>query len=63
VINRDRILQAFLELIAIDSPSGEEDEVAADLERRLKALGLDVRQDDAGNVLAWLRHYCTTQKY
>lgn len=54
MINRDRIVQTFLELVAIDSPSGEEDAIAAELEKRLAALGLDVAQDSAGNVLARL---------
>lgn len=52
MINRDRIVQTFLELIAIDSPSGEEDAIAADLERRLTAIGVEAWQDAAGNVIA-----------
>lgn len=54
MIQRERILQAFLDLVAIDSPSGEEDAIAADLERRLSELGLEAWQDSAGNVLARL---------
>ena len=30
MINRDRIVQTFLDLVAIDSPSGDEDAIAAD---------------------------------
>lgn len=52
MIVRDRIVQEFLELVAIDSPSGDEDAIAAELERRLQALGLEAWQDAAGNVLA-----------
>ncbi len=52
MINRERIVQTFLELVAIDSPSGEEDAIAAELERRLAALGLKCSQDAHGNVLA-----------
>ena len=52
VINRDRVVQTFLELVAIDSPSGEEDAIAAELERRFRDLGLEASQDAAGNVLA-----------
>ncbi len=37
--------------MAIDSPSGDEEAIAADLVTRLKALGLDVAQDAHGNVL------------
>jgi tripeptide aminopeptidase len=54
VITRDRIVQTFLDLVAIDSPSGAEDAIAAELERRLRALGLPTAQDQAGNVLARL---------
>ncbi|MCC7364782.1 MAG: M20/M25/M40 family metallo-hydrolase [Dehalococcoidia bacterium] len=52
MINRDRIVQAFLDLVGIDSLSGDEDAIAAELERRLRALGLDAAQDAAGNVHA-----------
>ncbi|MCK9519770.1 MAG: M20/M25/M40 family metallo-hydrolase [Dehalococcoidia bacterium] len=52
MIDRDRIVRTFLDLIAIDSPSGDEDAIAADLEARLRALGLEAWQDAAGNVLA-----------
>ncbi|WP_322795933.1 M20/M25/M40 family metallo-hydrolase [Tepidiforma sp.] len=54
MITRDRIVQTFLDLVAIDSPSGEEDRIAAELEHRLRALGLQAAQDAAGNVLARL---------
>lgn len=51
MINRDRIVQAFLDLVAIDSPSGHEDDIAHELERRLRVLGVEASQDAAGNVL------------
>lgn len=54
MINRDRIVQTLLELIAIDSPSGKEDEIAIELEKRLNALGVTASQDSAGNVLGAL---------
>jgi tripeptide aminopeptidase len=54
VVNEQRLLQTFLDLIAIDSPSGEEEAFAADLERRLRALGAEVRRDSYGNVIARL---------
>ncbi len=53
MINRDRMVQTFLELVAIDSPSGDEDAIADELETRLLALGLECSPDAAGNVLAW----------
>jgi tripeptide aminopeptidase len=52
MIDRDRLLKTFLDLVAIDSPSGEEDAIAADLTRRLEALGARVRRDAFGNVIA-----------
>jgi tripeptide aminopeptidase len=51
LINRDRLVRTFLDLVAIDSPSGTEDEVAAELERRLLALGLGASPDAHGNIL------------
>ena len=54
MVNRDRALKALLELIAIDSPSGQEDAVAAEIERRLQALGATTVQDGYGNVIAKL---------
>ncbi len=51
MITRERIVQTFLDLVAIDSPSGEEDAIADILVRRLVALGLDASQDAHGNVL------------
>ena len=52
MIQRDRIVQTFLELVAIDSPSGDEEAIATELERRLHELGLQVGQDAHGNVIA-----------
>ncbi|HEY3071122.1 MAG TPA: M20/M25/M40 family metallo-hydrolase [Gaiellaceae bacterium] len=49
------VLELFLELAAIPSPSGEEAEVAASITRYLEQLGLDVEQDPAGNLLARLQ--------
>jgi len=51
VIDETRLLQTFLDLVQIDSPSGQEAAVAADLADRLRALDLDVSTDRAGNVL------------
>ena len=51
MINRDRIVQTFLDLLAIDSPSGDEDAIALELQRRLAELGVEASQDPAGNVI------------
>lgn len=54
MVNPDRLLQSFLELVAIDSPSGEEEAVATEVSRRLAALGATVQRDGHGNVIARL---------
>ncbi len=51
MINRERLVKTFLELVAIESPSGDEDAIASELERRLMGLGVDASQDAHGNVL------------
>ena len=52
MIDRDRLVKTFCDLVQIDSPSGEEEAVAVDLSARLEALGLTVERDDYGNVIA-----------
>lgn len=52
MINRDRLVKTFTDLVQIDSPSGEEEAMAVELTRRLEALGFSVKRDDYGNVVA-----------
>ena len=56
MVQRDRLVGEFIELCRIDSPAREEAAIAVDLERRLRALGLEVRNDSSGpstgNVIA-----------
>jgi tripeptide aminopeptidase len=54
LINEARLVQTFLELVAIDSPSGQEEAIGADLARRLAALGGEVERDEHGNLMAHL---------
>lgn len=54
MINRERLVKEFLQLVAIDSPSGEEDVIAAELAFRLNNIGVESSQDSAGNVLGRL---------
>jgi len=54
MINRERLVKEFLQLVAIDSPSGEEDIIAAELAFRLNNIGVESSQDSAGNVLGRL---------
>ncbi len=52
VIEVDRLLQLTLDLVRIDSPSGEEDQIATRVMNELAALGLRPERDAAGNVVA-----------
>lgn len=52
MINRERLVKSFCDLARIDSPSGEEDAVATELIARLEALGLSIKRDSYGNVIA-----------
>ena len=47
-IDRERLLNSFFSLVAIDSPSRAERYMADELKRRLLALGFSVQEDDAG---------------
>jgi len=51
-INRERLVNTLIELVQIDSPSGQEAQIARELARRLQALDMTVTVDAAGNVLA-----------
>lgn len=54
VVDRDRLLQTFLELVAVDSPTGQEEEIGKVLEGRFTDMGCEVRKDDIGNLVAVL---------
>jgi len=54
LIDQDRLLKTLLELLRVPSPSGHEEEVARLVAARLARLGLDVAEDQAGNLLAIL---------
>ena len=54
-VDRDRLVRTFLELVAIDSPTGQEERIGKELERRFSAAGTSVRRDHAGNLIATLR--------
>ena len=57
MINRDRLVKTFMDIVRIDSVSGEEDRIADDLTHRLKKLGLSVQADSYGNLIANAPHY------
>jgi len=50
MIDHDRLLQTFLDIVQIDSPTGYERNMAKDLARRLKQLGLKPHVDHWSNV-------------
>lgn len=52
--NRERLLTTLIDLIRIDSPSGEEDDIDRDVSSRLQALGFKVHHDSFNNVIAKL---------
>jgi tripeptide aminopeptidase len=52
MIERERLIETFCNLVKIDSPSGEEHNIAQYLGDRLKQLGLNVTKDGYGNVIA-----------
>jgi tripeptide aminopeptidase len=51
MIDRERLLNTFLSLVQIDSPSGEEAVLRADLQGRLQALGVETHVDATGNLV------------
>ena len=51
MIDQARLVQTFLDLVRIDSPSGEEEAIAQELSRRLVGLGFQVQRDAHGNVI------------
>jgi len=51
-VDRDRLVETFLELVAVDSPTGHEEEIGRELIKRFTELGCSVTQDDIGNLVA-----------
>jgi tripeptide aminopeptidase len=52
MINQERLLDTFLDLVRIDNPSREEAAIAAHVRGLLEAIGLTVEQDSMHNLLA-----------
>ena len=50
--DQERLVNSFCELVQIDSPSDEEEDVARHLVDRLEGLGFQVARDAHGNVIA-----------
>lgn len=51
MINTERLIDEFLELVQVDSESGSERQLADLLKEKLSALGLDVFEDEAGSYV------------
>lgn len=51
MINKDRIVEEFLRLVQIDSPSLHERQLADYLKEKLTGMGLEVIEDDAGKAI------------
>ncbi len=51
-VNEDRLVSRFIELVKIDSLSGEEEKISLYLAAEFGKLGCDVVRDEAGNVVA-----------
>jgi tripeptide aminopeptidase len=51
-VDRDRLVSTFLELVAIDSPTGHEQVISDALKTRFESLGCQVTQDSIGNLVA-----------
>lgn len=47
MINEQRLLNTFLELVQIDSETGNESTIQPILKEKFIALGLDVKEDEA----------------
>lgn len=52
MINEQRLVDTFLELVRIDSPSGHEDVIGEHLYQMLRGMTADVERDKAGNLIA-----------
>ena len=52
--DRERLVQTLMDLIRIDSPTGEEDAMDAEVSARLQSLGCAVEHDTFQNVIARL---------
>lgn len=59
-MNKERLVKTFMDLVALDSPSFDEQAVCRYIQERLTALGVQVAEDDSaaatgstcGNLLA-----------
>src|SRR5580765_859834 len=53
----DKLVDTFIALVRIDSPSGEEKEMGECLKRWLKKTGFNFKEDGVGNIFGFLDEY------
>ena len=52
MIRKERLVQTFCDIAKIDSPSGEEENMAINISSRLETLGFETMRDAYGNLVA-----------
>ncbi len=62
MINEKRLIQEFLELVKIDSPSGKEKKITQVVSDKLKDLGGKVSIDKFGNVIGKFSAICHSER-
>ncbi|MFC1617779.1 M20/M25/M40 family metallo-hydrolase [Patescibacteria group bacterium] len=55
MVNQKRLVQNFIKLVKIDSPSGEEALIIKEVSSQLKKLGVRAKVDKTGNVIGRLK--------
>ncbi|SFE31792.1 M20/M25/M40 family metallo-hydrolase [Alteribacillus iranensis] len=50
MVNQDRLVQEFMELVQIDSETTKEKKIAGVLKQKFEDLGLDVKEDNAAQI-------------
>ena len=55
MINKNQVVDKFLKLVKIDSISGEEGNISNFIRRDLENLGLELMNDEIGNLIGRLK--------
>lgn len=51
-MSKERVIQTFIDLVQIDSPTGYEEEMSREVSSRLEEMGVNTSIDNLGNVFA-----------
>ena len=51
-VNKDRLIRRFVEMVKINSLSGEEEAISLYLQEEFRKLGCEAVREDCGNVVA-----------